>query len=230
MNNRLLSCAFLGALVFPLSAKADNLVQFPTGPAAWTVTIGPSQLPATGPVPKAPPPGSPGDETKIDVTQDAKKRLSVITWSNHTTTSRWEIPSANLFLYEDPIGQAGAVFSNSPITKNLAIPFTASCFSWLTPQSLVSTDPVNYQGKQCFHYKATVPATTFGPFGGKGTTSAEAYIDSTTLLPVALDDGTKQAIYTFSPTPPAPFSLPDKFKSAVSRFEQAIGIMTPTNL
>ena len=229
MSKFLFSCAFWGALLFPLSANADNLVQFPTGPAAWTVTIGPSQSPATGTPVKAPPPGFPGDETKVEVTQDAKKRLSVITWSTHTTTSRWEIPSANLFLYEDSLGQAGAVFSTAAITKNLAVPFTASCFSWLAPQNLVGSDPVNYQGKQCFHYKATVPAITFGPFLGKSTTSAEAYIESTTLLPVALDDGRKQATYTFSPTPPAPFPLPDKFKSAVSRFEQAIGVMTPTN-
>jgi len=225
MNKACLVSAVLGMFLFlNLEAGAD-LVIFPTGPAAWMINVTPSQASAGATTASS----AQNHIVEIDVTQDNEKRRSLITWSDGKTTERWAIPRMNLILAEDSNGQAFSLLSGALGAQILAVPFTPSSFSWISPEYLLEKDPVNYQGKPCFHYRSNQHDVQ--PNGKNGrTVTEEAWIDSGTLLPVALDDGTNLGIFTFKKDPPPPLTMQAKFQDAFRRAEEAMGIVKPVYL
>ena len=207
MNKVCLACLILALLFSRDSASAANLVTFPTGPAAWTIDVTPS------PTNHDPAAARQVHTLKIEVAQDGQKRRTIISYANGTEKERWELPSQNIVLAEDSRGQTFGAFAGATSEKIqvLTIPFTDASFQWLAPEFLREKDPVEYQGKMCFHYKG----------------SAEAWIDSKTLLPVALDNGTDLGVFTFSKDPPPPLVLPAKFQITFDRFEAGMGVLNP---
>jgi hypothetical protein len=55
--------------------------------------------------------------------------------------------------------------------------------------------------------------------GNADTVMGEAWIDSKTLLPVALDDGFMLATYTFKTGPTEPMGLPPGFKELYKSYK-----------
>jgi hypothetical protein len=215
--NRVVFLIALVAFVFisaPRSIGAD-LVKWPTGLAAWTIEVSKSQANSDAPELWS------GSVTKVDILQGDSVSSNTATYQNGKSRVIWTIPHTNLILTEDPNGTAFI----TPPTRYINVPYLASAFSWLSPSVLADKAPVTYQGKSCFHYVST---TTLSDMVGikivTKTVPCEAWIESKTLLPVALDDGQTLALFTFSPPPQEQPVLPPKFASLLKAYKGTMGI------
>ena len=215
MNKRSLVIALLlsGTLAGQMAARAQEVVQFPKGPAIWTVDVTHSPIPRGGP----PTYGSP--VTKEVVSQDAQKRLTQITTSDGITSEVWSITATNTLLMKAangnvlgvPMGVVGGIIYD--------LPYSESAFSWITPTMLVEKDPISYNGKGCFHYKGNARQRV-SAISKPTPYTAEAWIDAKTLLPVAVDNGTWLATYTFQPPPYPALTLPPEFQKDFDRLSR----------
>ncbi len=220
--NKLRLTATLCVCLFATAAAANELVKFPNGPAAWTIEASPS--PDSNK--KKTSPSSPVATTvkttpavtivKVEVMQDTDKNHSVMQLSNNKTREMWSLTGLDQTLTEDPNGTI--FFSHEPI------PFSPSAFDWIKPGHLREKEPIQYHDKKCFHYLANVPVLS--PFGEPlGTIKIEAWIDSATLMPVALDDGSELGIFNFQQSPPAePLTIPAKFNRALENKKRVMGL------
>jgi hypothetical protein len=231
MNKEALTGLVCGVLLtLPFTpAAAQDLVKFPTGPAAWTVTVVPSPSASASTnkliYERA------AQVTGMSVTQDTEKRRATVTWSDGKTTERWEIFSFNLLFTEDSAGQVFWVDAGGKVSWIAAIPFVPSTFSWLRQGLLQEKDPIAYHDMKCFHYKGTVRASILSGDGlDTGSVTAEAWIDSLTGLPVALDNGATLGTFKFQKTPPPPLTLPPKYELAYTKFKFSRGIVNPVVL
>lgn len=217
MNNLFFRLALFASacLLFGFHLQANESVQFPTGPAAWTIDLSDSQTNKSIQ-------SSRGTRfTKIDVTQNNGFMRIIITFSNGVTQESWAIAGSSLIMGEDPRGTPFI----TPVSGTFFIPYLPSSFDWIQPGCLQEKDPIEYQDKKCFHYKG------FGPFSPSGgalmknqTATMEAWIDSETLRPVGLDDGSYLAIFTFGPPPASPLMLPQKFQTLYDGYKKTMGI------
>ena len=210
MNKMLKTSVLILAFVqvFFAIGKGDDLVHFPHGPASWTVDVTP--LPggarlAQGTVIQ-----------KIEVTQDEHQRRCIVHWSNGSTRETWMLTGLDVVLTEDPNGHAMLADN----TYSFAVAFLPGDFLWLKPEFLQERDPIDYKGKKCLHYKGPSMHPVFSVRGeGDDPVMCEAWIDSKTLLPVALGDATCVGTFTFLKAPEAPLVLPAKFKSKLDRYK-----------
>jgi len=235
MNRIRLVFPILGTLLFlNFAARAGDLVQFPTGNAAWTVE---TTYP-TAATPSPSPEGTPGQKTptgmkpqKIEITQVDNLKRILITWIDGKTSQRWTVPNLNV------------IFETLPRDENVVTPIPPGCFleqlnefnmpydsfgfNWIKPQYLKEKDPISYLGKSCFHYKGAVPVPTVDPIhptDGPASTDWEAWIESKTLLPVAINTGTSLCIFTFQTKPPVgPLVPPAKFKKEIDYYIAVMG-------
>jgi hypothetical protein len=179
-------------------AWANSDVQFPTDGAAWTVTT------AVSPNDQTPRPLGGTTVAKVEVTQSREICRNVVTEYSGASRTTWTIPGSSLLLTEDPKGTAFL----TPTSGIFYVPYLPSVFDWVGPSALQEKTPIDYQGKLCFHYKAD----------GK-----EAWVDSKTRRPVALDNGTVLATFTFLSPPTEPLVLPPKFKIILQRYTMFMG-------
>ena len=216
MNKVYLLCLIFALLSgFSRVGSADPLVQFPTGNSSWTVTITNSSPAPAGTTT----PHFSLKVTQVEVTQvDTVRRLR-LTWTNGTITERWALEKFPVIFKEDP--QSGLVTpvpnsSKEEQSEKTDLPYDASSFWWLNPQSLQEKTPISYGSQQCFHYKDSISS----PFPMK----LEAWIDSTTLLPAALSMGDSHCVFTFQAKPPTdPLVMPPKFEKAVDYYKAVMG-------
>ena len=216
------SCLVLVFLVsLHLHLEANDSISFPTGPAAWTIEMSDS--------PNNKAPSKTGSRiTKIEVTQNDQFRHSLITYSNNQTKEFWSIVGTDLFLTE----YSNGVVALNPTNKFFFVPFAPSSFDWVQPGLLQGKDPIDYQGKQCFHYKGSMgwspstgaPGMTAAVGGEPMTIIGEAWVDSKTLLPVAFDDGQMLAVFTFLPPPTTPLVAPAKYLDLYEKYKTVNGI------
>ncbi len=199
--------------------RASDLVQFPKGPAAWTVDVSPS--PSSGGAQTAP---DQRQLVKIDVTQDGQKRHAMLNYANGATAERFLISSTNYILVKHSNGIVTGLPNGGDYHSIYGVPFLESSFACLKPEFLVEKQPVHYRGKACYHYKGTVVEveTDFdpqssGPHSKNAERVVEAWIDSTTLLPVAFDDGTNLGIYKFLPPPYPTIDIPPEYQATYNR-------------
>lgn len=209
-KNLVIAPLLLGALLCQIGARAQDLVQFPKGPAGWTVDVTPSSNPK-----RAVPIGV--QVSQMEVSQDAQKRRTQAKMSNGRTDERWSISATNMILIQDPNGNVFDVPNGEADGIDYGLPYSESAFSWVTPSTLVEKDPISYQGRQCFHYKGTVRKIAYG---APVLIHVEAWIDAKTQLPVAFDDGTWLATYSFHPPPYAPLTIPPNFQKTFDRLSR----------
>jgi hypothetical protein len=194
---------FYSALVlFAISfgnALANPLVQFPSGPATWTVDV--SVSPSAGALSTQ----VATEVVKVDVSQSERICRNEVTFKSGINRVTWSVTGTNLLLTQDPKGTAFL----TPVTQFFNVPYTPSTFDWVSASYLQEKTPVDYGGRACFHYK--------GPAG-------EAWIESKTLLPVALDNGVRVASFSFGPPPASPVVLPAKFKQILDNYAIMTGM------
>jgi hypothetical protein len=202
-------------LSIPFHRLTADLVQLPSGNSALTVDI--TYQDADGTSAAAAPRGAPRP-VKAVITTVNDVRCTQITWSNGKTTSRWGLRSRRLTVTDSPTNNSIYVISNAdPILLDYGrVPYDLSDFAWIAPGTLASPDPIDYREKSCFHYKGVVSI----PISRKlmADEKVEAWIDKTSLLPVALQEGNILYAYTFlPPPPPAPLVMPPDFQAALNR-------------
>jgi hypothetical protein len=214
----------LAILLLSRAEAADDLVRFPSGNAAWTADIshhGPAAVIAN------PESYVPRKAKKVEVMQVNGAKRIVITWSDGKVSERWAVANLPVVFEQDPRDpkvvipvQTGSL--GNKITE-FEIPYDASAFAWVRPQLLEKADPVKYRNKDCFHYVGTIvyPAS---PGDDPPPIKAEAWIDSKTLLPVALDSETTLSVFTFQNPPTAPLEIPAVFRQRIARYKAAAGI------
>ena len=195
-----------------LCVRANEAVSFPSSAAAWTIII------TDSPNQKGPPIDVP-KEQKVEATQDGKFLRNLITYSTGKVRDYWSIVGTNVFMVQET--------PTSVTLKNQGpygfVPYLPSCFDWVQPGCLQEKAAIFYKSKLCYHYKGLMP---FSPSlgylthqGVGGAVTGEAWIDSKTLLPVALDDGFLLATYEFKPGTPAPLDLPPGYKSLYDSYK-----------
>ena len=200
MNRVCLSLIVLGLFSLPgLDAFASSSVQFPVGPAAWTINVTPSTTVAN------PPPLAGVEVVKVEVVQGDRFTSHLVSYFNGASRISYTIAGTSLLLTEDP---KGTVFL-TPSSKRFNVPFLPAMFDWITPSTLKEKDPITYGQKLCYHYK--------GPAG-------EAWIDSKTLFPVALDNGYRTATFTFLPPPETQLALPPKYEQVLDNYAAFMGL------
>ena len=218
-----------GCFLFTGIAPAQS-VQFPTGDSAWTVDI-------TYPHDAATPPPQPGGintavakAKRIEIAQFNNEKKIRVTWTDGHTTEQWTIPNLPVVFKEYPNGIVFPVGNGSMERKfdDFDMPTNLSAFSWLSPACLQEKDPINFQGQLCYHYVGTTnsPAMPRGHSMGPGdsrTVEREAWIDSKTLLPVALNTGTSLCIFTFQQPPTGPLDMPLKFQQGIANYKHVMG-------
>jgi hypothetical protein len=220
----------LGVLFLAATTRADDLVKFPTGDAAWTVDvtysassgIAPTPTPTRGP---SPPPTSPLSEKpkKIEVTQVGGLQRIHVTWISGGSHERWAVSKYFIVLEDDP--RTDVIFpalagSMEEKWAEFNLPYGPRAFSWIEPKNLVEPDPVTFQGKKCFHYQGNV----LPPFPHSKEQKRSAWIDSDTLLPVALATENSLNLFTFAKPNTDRLVLPPKFQEAFDEFKQASGV------
>jgi hypothetical protein len=221
MNKFYLFLFIVSLLPLSFSDASADLVSFPTGDAAWTVDVTPDNTPSSS-APAAPGTQSIRQVKRAEVTQLGDVKRIVITWSDGKTTEKWSIPKLPVTFEEDPRNGVVTPFLNGGptiLSDNFYLTYDSFAFDWISPQALKEKDPIYYQGKQCFHYEASVPAPM-----QKFALKKEAWIDATTLLPVALDNGNSLSIFKFQEKPPTgPLTMPPAFEHAVSYYKLTMG-------
>ncbi len=206
----LVLCALLGGGL-PTAAA----VEFPAGPAKWTVTVTPSHA-ADAPVPPVTRPML----SRLEVSQDEQAQVAIATWSSGTTQQRIFLRKSHQILVQEPDGNVLAVPEAGSRGREFNPGFDKTAFTWVKPSALVEPKPITYQGKLCLHYKATIPVPKGDdavPGQAEASMTVEAWIDPQTGLPVAYDDGTSHADYTFLPPPYPPVVIPVEFQRAYER-------------
>jgi hypothetical protein len=224
--NAFYAALVLGCLVLTNIASGDPLVQFPTGSAAWTVAITyPKSKDASAPKAMA------GNRAKkIEITQvDDLKRVR-ITWTKGQCTEQWTVRNLPVVFKEFPNGDVFPVKNGDMETQSddFNMPCDLSAFSWVTPASLKEKDPVKHQGQLCYHYVGTVNAPAMRQNRNAEpevltTAKREAWINSTTLRPVALDTETSRSVFTFQQPPTAPLEMPAKFQQGIASYKHIMG-------
>jgi len=213
-----------------LTTRADELVKLPTGPASWMIDVSEVAPPvpdkknrtaensASTNKPSEPLSGPIG---QIEVTQDNEKAHYVTKYVHGTTEDSWCFPKLKIAMLQDP---GGTVFFAGPEGIN----FGPGAFDWLKPSFLKEKKPVPYLGKQCWHYSGY--EEVFNPYpppkGSIIRVKHQAWIDSKTLLPVALlNHDTELGVYTFSDQPPqGALTLPPKYTRILAYRKRAMGL------
>ena len=178
---------------------ADPAVRFPTGAAAWTVDVTASKI-ADKPIVLG------GVAVKkVEVVQNSRIRSDTVSYYNGASRTTYEVTGTNLLLTQDP---KGTVFL-TPASNIFKVPYLPSTFDWVGPALLQEKDPIEYEGKLCYHYK--------GPAG-------EAWVDSKTQFPVAIDNATALATFTFHGAPDTPLALPPQYQQLLNHYAAAMGL------
>jgi hypothetical protein len=220
MNRFSIIGCLLGCLGSLLPVRSANLVQFPSGNTAWQVDITATPGPLTA--------------TKVEVTRMNDISRVIIT-SPKSSIERWKLDSLGLFLMSFPNSSNHSIYvmsESSPQAKDISIVSDASAFQWLRSDMLTSKDPVTYNGKECLHFQTNISIAevdpVFAPEPAIGQSTAvplvvkcEAWVETKTLLPVALQHPFARYVFTFLPPPKAPLQMPIDFQAELNRWKIA---------
>jgi hypothetical protein len=203
----------LASMPLGFYAHGGSIVAFPTGNASWIVMSEVSGSTKGVPTPNV---------EKAEVTQVNDVKKIELTWSDGKTTEKWTIPRLPVEFEQDPRDGRVSSFQNGGMHQILTKFFQSYdsfAFDWVSPTTLQEKEPVTYKGKQCFHYLSTATAPDSGI-----SFKREAWIDATTSLPVAYDNGAFLSTYTFAPKPPTgPLEFPPAFKTSIHYYKASMG-------
>ncbi len=215
MNKPLLAS---GLLFFAMSLHASEFMRFPEGDKAWSVDIHYASA-----LPVAPAPTSlvgqpdqaeaPPRPTRVDCAiRDGIERYR-IQWSNKKTTEVWK--------------HQGVILAGNPVTGKIAslsdglIPgcihsLDAELFAWIREAGTgVET---TYEKQQCLLYeKAATPGSLGASGNGEPARHRKAWINATTLLPLAYDNGQATFIFNFDTGLPGSLEMPADFAKRHAR-------------
>lgn len=217
MNKRFLLFLALIAIFRPvLGAPGDPAFVFPKGNAAWTVDIA-SESKTLRPV-------------RVEVTQVDDLKRTRISWSDGSTSEKWNVPGLPVTFHQDPKNKAVKARqsgSSMDAVMRFGETYDSFAFEWIRPEFLKEKEPISYNGVRCYHYVGT---SSFMNSDEKipAVIKKEAWIDEKTLLPVALvtgeGEGSTTTIFKFQTNPPTgPLSPPREFSEAINYYKAVMG-------
>lgn len=213
MNKLFLTILFsIGcSLVFcTVAAPVEDLVRFPSGSAAWRIDF----IPESGSA--SPEVGTPLSIVRVEVAQDGRMSRHLVHFSNKKERVMWSLSGLPQVLTEDP---NGTVFFSGEFP-----PFSPPCFSWIRKEFLQGDGPVRYRDRMCFHYKGEIKIVEPGD-KVESTIVQQAWIDSQSLFPVALDMGNRLGVFTFGlPLSPEILNMPQKFRIPLENKRRTMGL------
>jgi hypothetical protein len=221
----------------PSPPRAPFLCNAPTS-AEWTVayankhadTNKPGKAPAASEMPDADMPTA-RVLKEIKVTKMAGTRREIYVWSDGQKTERWiykgmilsEQPDLPDIYILTPNQLKGLPGSSSSEYDKSDFPELA----WVSPKSYV--DLARYGTHPCYHYQAKQTVDT-SPFSEPTLNQAgerisepppatlQAWIDGSTKLPVAIDDGNSLLILSFKTSEVHDLKLPARFEKALQEY------------
>jgi len=149
---------------------------------------------------------------QITVVKANGTRRTVSTWSNGTTTEQWIVPGFVLMEYPGQ-KEIQMLPDNDSGAEKLLKSYSETDFpelNWLTSKNYIRMEP--YAGNYCWVFM-------------EAGTSKKAWIDSTTKLPAAVDDGTTLMVYAFLAPPAKPPQMPDRFAKILNDYKAAMAAL-----
>lgn len=203
------SLAWFVGFGFHSASAQDQIsheVKFPTGDAAWTVTVEKEQIK------EGPPPVEDTNARRvrtINVVQKGDLRRDVTHWSDGSVTESWWLPKISLALMP---GKAADDIRGIKMSQLGARRFDASTFSWVGAQTFRGFD--TFKGKKVQRYQLESTLDD----GDKA--SEYALIDGKTGIPLAWSNGVQNYVFSFdAEVPKEPLIIPSAFQEALKRYE-----------
>lgn len=203
MNNQAAALGLLALLSLSPLSQAENPVRFPEGNRAWTVDIRYAQSGAED----APEGNTPPRPVRLDCSSYEGLERYLITWSNRTSSEVWK--QQGITLAKDPkTGRIG--LANNAIIPSLVGAPDAELFTWIG-QAGAGAEVVFEKRKALRYTKAALNGSP-DPFGNsEDRKNRQAWIELESQRPLAYDNGLATFLFTFSPTPSQPLSMPADF-------------------
>ena len=219
-------CALVGMKTFGAPEGRNMQVQFPSGPAAWEVsivTLKPSPTPesANGQTDR-----EPWVLKAIEVTRSRGLTRSRFKWANGKSSEIWWTNQPKAMLAEKPDG-AAVEFDSMLVGIGHLLP-DSDMFGWVREKNFVKE--IEHKGKRCLYFEDKVEAVNQVPGHVNrredapqevSVTLHRAWIDTETGLPVALDDGQNIYSFQFLPPPTTALVLPERFQAEWDRAWQS---------
>ena len=182
-------------------------VDFPQGDATWSVaaqgqeTVPPPPNASASPAPKAL-----KKFVGMDIVCQGKLRRDTITWSDGSTDQMWWIRNLPYVMTEKG-GQVGC----TKASDLWQVRFDASSFEWVSAKTYLGKK--SYQGSDCQYYEMKIVDPDGGP-----TRIFRAWVDHSSHLPLAFDNGFITVSFTFPKGGPiAPLQMPANFQEMYAR-------------
>jgi hypothetical protein len=202
------------AVLLPLGALAQGpQVAPPKAPfvvhapptACWSVTYQPRKALASQSVEAC-------VLKQITVVKANGTRRTVSTWNNGTTTEQWIVPG---FVLTEYPGQKEIQMlpENDSGAAQMLRSYSETDFpelNWLSIKNYARAEP--YGGNYCWVFI-------------EAGSSKKAWIESTTKLPAAVDDGTTLMVYTFLSPPAKPPQMPERFAKILDDYKAAMSAL-----
>jgi len=195
---------FLIGIGWQFGHAAEPLVKFPIGDAAWSVAVSPSDSQAPSPAPALA-----LRYTNVIVTRIGGLRRDVVQWEGGVSTETWWNLNPELVMCQD--ARINEIVAMSPEDAGPQMRLDESVFRWIAPENLAGEE--SKDSHPCFVYRGVLKTGS----EGEGL-KLRVWIDKTTLLPVALDDGLANYQFTFLNPPAEPLLLPPEFNARLERF------------
>ena len=186
----LLSTAAAGA------AEPVHAVFFPEGDAAWSVVFEGAAANA---------------RKRVDIVRQGPLRLDAITVADGAKTLMLWSENPSVVLFDN--GTNGRV-SSMKASGMEAQRYDASSFAWVGSKSFAGMKSL--KSRSCQYYETTLIE---GDAEEQTRRVLRAWIDAKTRRPVALDNGSGMAVFSFATDPAPPLEIPERFLEKLKRQE-----------
>ncbi|MES2308805.1 MAG: hypothetical protein V4507_08095 [Verrucomicrobiota bacterium] len=180
-----------GKIIPPPSAP---FVVIPVNNISYTMEIGSAAdtAPASSPLAKS------LRIKKIEVSQSGNIRRDQSLWSDGTQTEDWYVDE--IYIYQDPRGWITSLNPKTMSSGTIQRRDASDYFKWLSLDNYKKI--VLYEGKKAYQYSEN---------------DQTAWIDVTTLFPLAYQRGTETCVYRFKGPFPEELVLPKKYKAELDK-------------
>jgi hypothetical protein len=212
---------FIGFNLPPLPAAAGGVVTFPAGNTACSVKVtlhkNPPLPPASDETPD--PSKNPAIPEKVNIFRSNMLLLINVTKMNKETIMAWCPGVLNLTIFKDSQNpRLNSTQGNYLFPSVFYLDRNHLWYSWADPESLKEAK-VKMGGASCNRYQKTVRTPSPAPGFPEGTATYQLWVNDSSLLPVAFDDG--EALYEleFKPPPAEPPVIPAEVQNEIKRYE-----------
>lgn len=166
----------------------------------WTFSLQSSAPKTTKGKQKPPiPAAAPAVITDIRTTQTGRLRLEEVTFSDKRVVQNWYVEGTLLLTSMSDGKISAAMIEPDWDRTSIMVPTGFAGFTWIKKEYYAGLG--DFDKQPAYHYKRTNEAGL----------ELEAWVDTSSNLPIAFRAGPRTYIYSFASEPPAPLTLPEQF-------------------